>query len=171
MTPFTQFLSRFYPGQPAFLWVMSSGLILILFFVGRRQWRVHRRVVAANAAAANPDNHLLVDNWLPHESQPGDRRNSLRRMGMPVPVKVIDPKKPQTKIEGIVVDRSMTGLRVALPLALSIGSTVQIRADNAHPDSPWVYIIVRNCTQLDDCFDHGCQFESQLPLNLLLSFG
>jgi PilZ domain len=171
MTPFTQFLSRFYPGQPAFWWVMSSGLLLVLFFVGRRQWRVHRRVVAANAAAANPESLLSVDNWLPHELQPGDRRNSLRRTGTLVRVKVIDPKKPESKIAGIVVDRSMTGLRVALPSSLAIGSTVQIRADSAHPDSPWTPIIVRNCAHVDDCFEHGCQFETQLPLVQLLSFG
>jgi hypothetical protein len=170
MTLFTQFLSRFYPGQPAFWWVLSSGLILILFLVGRRQWRSHRQVVAANVTA-NPETLTSVDNWLPYELQPGDRRNSLRRTGTLVRVKVIDPKKPESKIAGIVVDRSMTGLRVALPSPLAIGSTVQIRADSAHPDSPWAPIIVRNCAQVDDCFEHGCQFETQLPLAQILSFG
>jgi hypothetical protein len=170
MRSLSEFLSRFHLGQTAFLGLTATALILVLFCVGMRQRRVRRRVIAANASASNPDNLFLVDNWLPRASDPGERRNSLRRIGRPVPVRVIDPKRPQRKIKGLVVDRSMTGLCVALPLSLPIGSPLQICAENAHPDAPWVQIIVRNCTQGDNCFEHGCQFEGEPPLFQILSF-
>jgi hypothetical protein len=166
VTQLTHFLSSFYPGQPAFWWVVSSGMLLLLFLLGRRQWRAAHPVVVADA-----DELLQADAWLPPKLTPDERRLSLRRAGMPVHVKVIDPKKPNRQIAGIVFDRSATGLRVALTSSLPIGSTLQIRSDNAHPDSPWVDIIIRNCAKADDCFEHGCQFTEELPLNVLLTFG
>jgi hypothetical protein len=166
MTTLTDFLSRFYPGQPAFWWLLSTGLLLALFLVGRRRWRADHRVVLAD-----PDELLLADAWLPPKLNPDERRLSVRRAGMPVQVRVMNPKKPHRTIEGIIFDRSATGLRVALSSSLPIASTLQIRADNAHPDTPWVDIVVRNCTRADDCYEHGCQFMEELPLNLLLLFG
>ena len=167
MTTLTDFLSRFYPGQPAFWWLVCSGMIFLLALLGRRQWRAYRRVVKV----ADADQLVLADAWLPPKLTPDERRRSIRREGMPVQVRVIDPKKPHRTIEGIVFDRSTTGLRVALTSSLPIGFNLQIRAENAHPDSPWVDIIIRNCSQIDDCYEHGCQFAEELPLNLLLSFG
>jgi hypothetical protein len=74
-------------------------------------------------------------------------------------------------IVGTVLDLSRHGLRIALPVALPVNSMLQIRADNAPPETPWVKIIVRNSRRGRKCFEHGCELAADVPLYLRLSFG
>jgi hypothetical protein len=46
-----------------------------------------------------------------------------------------------------------------------------VRPTLAPDSSPWVTIIIRNCREVGDYFEIGCQFQEELPWNLLLMFG
>lgn len=166
MTELQTFLGNFYPGQPAFWWAVSGGFVFLLFLLGRHQYRAHFRISTVD----NVDPRL-ADEWLAPAQKEDERRRSLRRVGSPVQVLILDPKSPKKILEGYVVNRSLTGLRIAAPTSWPIGSVINTRSINSHPDSPWVAVIVRNCAAVEDYFEMGCEFQDELPLQLSLSFG
>jgi len=166
VSQFSSFLRAFYPGEPAFWWVVGCGLLLLLFLVGRRSWRNRSRPVCKFSVDI-----VEADAWLPPTKPPEERRESVRRADIPAEVAVADPNKPKTVLEGYVVDRSVTGVRLAVKSVFPIGSSLRIRAVNAPPETPWIIVIVRNCDQVDDCYNLGCQFEEKLPWNVLLLLG
>ena len=100
-----------------------------------------------------------------------NRRSALRREGKPVPIRITSPSLRSGKDGGYVLDRSTGGVRIAMNLAMAPGSTMQIRANNAPDNIPWVSVIVRNCRNAGQHFEIGCEFEKTPPWNVLLLFG
>ena len=111
-----------------------------------------------------------TDDWDNLEKSYADQRNSVRREGV-VPVQLTSPTFRGGTKSGYVLDRSTGGLRVALETALAPGSSLQVMADNAPPDTPWVTVIVRSCKQGPELYELGCEFENTPPWNVLLLFG
>ena len=72
---------------------------------------------------------------------------------------------------GVVLDRSTGGLRIASEVPVAPGCPLQLRAEEAPPDTPWVAVAVRACTPDQDRFVLGCEFETTPPWNVLLLFG
>ena len=72
---------------------------------------------------------------------------------------------------GYVLDRSTGGLKLALEAGMAPGSSMQIRANHAPETTPWVTVIVRNCTDTGEHFEMGCEFDKTPPWNVLLLFG
>jgi hypothetical protein len=72
---------------------------------------------------------------------------------------------------GYVLDRSTGGLRLALTTAVASGMTLQVRADNAPDNTPWVTVLVRNCRNAGQHYELGCEFDKTPPWNVLLLFG
>ena len=64
---------------------------------------------------------------------------------------------------GYVLDRSTSGLRLALEAGMAPGSSMQIRAAHAPETTPWVTVIVRNCKDTGEHFELGCEFEKTPP--------
>jgi len=155
--------------DPAIWLALGSGMaiVLIFLFLGRRQ----RRATAIVASFSDESNANPADVWLPSTKSPDERRRSVRRIGIPTAVRITDPKKPKKTIEGFVLDRSSGGLRLAMEKPFSTGVILQIRPTNAPPESPWIPIIIRNCREVGDYFEVGCQFQEELPWHLLLMFG
>ena len=154
-----------------FLWLaVGSGLavVLIFLFLGRRQRRA--AAIIASAGAANAD-ASLADVWVAPPKRPDERRRSTRRSGVPTAIQVCDPKKPKRLVNGYVLDRSSGGVRLAMEKPFPTGSTMQVRPTNAPPELEWVNIIVRSCREVGDYFELGCQFQDELPWNILLMFG
>jgi hypothetical protein len=155
--------------DPAIWLALGSGMavVLIFLFVGRRQHRA-KPVVGSATDDAEPN---PADVWMPPSKGPDERRRSVRRVGIPTAVQIIDPKKPKKKIGGYVLDRSSGGLRLAMEKPFSTGATLQVRPVNAPEESPWIDIIIRSCRDVGDYFETGGQFLEELPWHLLLLFG
>jgi len=154
--------------DPSIWLAFGSGIAVILVFLilGRRQRRIGPIVASTAEEGPNP-----ADMWLPPAKGPDERRRSVRRTGVPTAIRVSDPRKPKKLIDGFVLDRSSGGLRLALEKPFPTGSTLQVRPSTAPDTSPWVTIIIRNCREVGDYFEIGCQFQEELPWNLLLMFG
>jgi hypothetical protein len=172
MQSMTQWLSGLSATDPSLWLALGSGLVVILVFLllGRRgkHGRFRGPVVLEAAPAASPD-------WeAPHPlARHDERRRSIRRGGLPTPILVVDSKggKRAKATEAYVLDRSTGGLRLALERAFPAGSTLLAKPGNAPEGFEWVKLVVRNCREVGDYFELGCQFETDLELSRLLMFG
>jgi PilZ domain len=164
-------------------WVMANqpiaagGLVavavLTTFFIMHRRRRPDLVVDPAKLATANTNatTEEKAVNWAPPEQSYADRRGAVRREGQPVRVMLAASTFRNGVQEGYVLDRSTGGLRLAMPVAIAPGSTLQIRAVNAPDTIGFVTLIVRSCRKTDDFFEVGCEFEQTPPWNVLLLFG
>jgi PilZ domain len=98
-----------------------------------------------------------------------EKRCSLRRQGNPTTVQIADGSVKE--LSGWVVDRSTTGLCVACPEDLEIGSTISIRSTHYGDSGPWVLAQVKRCEPADKGWIIGFSFTDPLPWNVLLRFG
>jgi hypothetical protein len=132
----------------------------------------HRR--GRPAAATGPPNPLAAESalsWAPPEQSYADRRGAVRREGGPIRVTLASAAFRNGMGDGVVLDRSTGGLRIALSAALAPGSSVQVRATHAPDTVGFVTVIVRSCRKNGDVFEVGCEFEKTPPWNVLLLFG
>jgi hypothetical protein len=102
-----------------------------------------------------------------------ERRRSIRRGGLPTPIIVVDSKggRKAKASEAYVLDRSSGGLRLALERPVQVGATLLARPGNAPEGFEWVKVTIRNCREVGDYYEVGCQFETDLELSRLLMFG
>ena len=170
MQSLTQWLSEMSATDPSLWLALGAGLVVILVFLvlGRRGRRFGGPVVLPSAPTASPD-------WdAPHAlARHDERRRSIRRGGLPTPILVVDAKggRRAKATEAYVLDRSSGGLRLALERAFAAGSTLLAKPGNAPDGFEWVKLVVRNCREVGDYFELGCQFETDLELSRLLMFG
>jgi hypothetical protein len=170
MQSLTQWLSEMSATDPSLWLALGAGLVVILVFLvlGRRGKRFDGPVVLPSTPAASPD-------WeAPHPlARHDERRRSIRRGGLPTPILVVDSKnvKRAKATEAYVLDRSTGGLRLALERAFPAGTTLLAKPGNAPEGFEWVKLVVRNCREVGDYFELGCQFETDLELSRLLMFG
>lgn len=170
MQSLTQWLSEMSATDPSLWLALGAGLVVILVFLvlGRRGKRFTGPVVLPSSPTASPD-------WeAPHPlARHDERRRSIRRGGLPTPILVVDSKggKRAKATEAYVLDRSTGGLRLALERAFPAGTTLHAKPGNAPEGFEWVKLVVRNCREVGDYFELGCQFETDLELSRLLMFG
>ena len=100
-----------------------------------------------------------------------NRREKARREGAPVKVLLASPSFKNKTNSGYVLDRSTGGLRIAMTLAMAPGSSLQVKAEHAPAETPWVNVVVRNCRNAGQHFELGCEFDETPPWNVLLLFG
>ena len=109
--------------------------------------------------------------WTLEQHAFSDRRRSVRRSGQPIRVHVTSPAFKSRVEPAYVLDRSTGGLRLATPIAVATGVSIQVRADDAPDDGTWVRVTVRNCRCAGQHYELGCEFETTPPWNVLLLFG
>lgn len=114
---------------------------------------------------------LNKEMWSPPEGAGADRRQKTRREGQPVPVYLSSAGLQSQSIAAFVVDRSTGGLKIISAKPVPIGSTVQVRAENAPDNIPWTTVIVRSGRESGNGHELGCEFEKTPPWNVLLLFG
>ena len=170
MQALTQWFTSLSFGDPA-LWVaLGSGLTIVLcfLFLGRRP----SRHPAFAHTLPEPTN---FGNWEdpPPIARHDERRRAIRRSGLPTPVHVVDwrANRKSKPAEAYVLDRSTGGLRLAMEKPSAVGTVLAARPGSAPPEFDWVKVVVRNCREVGDYFELGCQFESELELGKLLMFG
>jgi hypothetical protein len=168
MQSLTQWFSGLSLADPALWLAVGSGLTVLLtfLFLGRRG-----RLTGPVVMPQNPSGSADWEN--PPAARTDERRRAIRRGGLPTPILVIDPKagRRAKASEAYVLDRSTGGLRLALEKPVGVGTTLLAKPGNAPEGFEWVKVVVRNCREVGDYFEVGCQFETELELNRLLMFG
>jgi len=99
-----------------------------------------------------------------------EKRRALRRRGRSVRVLVSDEQKRAVPYEGWVVDRSLTGLCLAVRESIPVGLVVSVCVADVNP-RVWVHVRVRNCHKRTSDVAVGCEFVSPLPSDVLWPFG
>jgi hypothetical protein len=166
MQSFTQWLSGLTSADPAVWLAMATGLIVIIGFVFLGRRRRQREPVVLPTGSADWEGPFP-------SARHDERRRSIRRGGLPTPILVVDSKasrKTKTS-EAYVLDRSTGGLRLALEKPVQVGSILLARPGNAPDGFEWVKVTIRNCREVGDYYEVGCQFETDLELSRLLMFG
>lgn len=116
-------------------------------------------------------NKAWDETWKPPQSTGADRRTTVRRDGQPVPVYLNSAAFEKQTEPAYVIDRSKGGLKIISAKPLPADSTMQIRAENAPDNIPWITMIVRSCREMGNRYELGCEFEQPPPWNILLLFG
>lgn len=166
MQSFTLWISGLTSTDPALVVALTAGLVAaigLLYFSRRKR---------QNGPVVLPSGSPDWDG--PMESiRHDERRRSIRRGGLPTPIMVIDSKagKRAKAAEAYVLDRSTGGLRLALERPVAVGSLLLAKPGNAPDGFEWVKITIRNCREVGDYYEVGCQFETDLELSRLLMFG
>ncbi len=147
------------------LWgALGVGLVVVLCFLllGRRPKKPLPDVVPAN-----PETDLAP----PPVNRNEERRQTVRRSGVPSPLLIADDKGKLLKGESFVLDRSSGGIKLGISKSLAVGTILNVRPSNAPDSFQWVRIIVRSCREVGDYYELGCQFERELDWSSLLMFG
>ena len=98
-----------------------------------------------------------------------NQRNFLRRGGNPLDVLISDEEAQAEPINALVIDRSMTGLGLAVSRSYEPGTVLSVRrTDNS---TPWVRLEVKNCRLVAGTYEVGCLFVSIPPSSVLMMFG
>jgi hypothetical protein len=168
MQAVSEWFSGLSAGDPA-LWVaLIAGLAVVvaLLIVSRRGGRKQSDAVQLPAGSTDWDNPVPT-------ARHDERRRSIRRGGLPTPILVVDAKggRKAKATEAYVLDRSTGGLRLALDRPVQVGSSMLTRPGNAPEGFEWVRVTIRNCREVGDYYEVGCQFETELELSRLLLFG
>ena len=140
---------------------LAVTLAVFLLFRGQRKKKLATATLAGD----------LKSSWATDQGALSDRRGSLRREGTPVKILATSPAFANGANPGYVLDRSTSGLKLALEAGMATGSSMQVRAAHAPDSTPWVTVIVRNCKDTGEHFEMGCEFEKTPPWNVLLLFG
>jgi hypothetical protein len=104
----------------------------------------------------------------------GDQRSALRRQGNPVEIYVATPDAKDNPVIGIVLDRSLGGVRLILYTEVDVGTTIAIRPIQCETIVPWVDVEVRSCrpsVEIPGRFEVGCQYVKSPPYSIQLLFG
>jgi hypothetical protein len=172
MQPLSQTFSGISVAEPALWLAVAAGLAVILAFLffGRR-----RPPARFRGPAAQPHTPVGSADWEnpPASARADERRRAIRRGGLPTPILIVDPKagRRAKAMEAYVLDRSTGGLRLALEKPVNVGGTLLAKPGNAPDGFEWVKVLIRNCREVGDYYEVGCQFETELELNRLLMFG
>src|SRR5436190_12866157 len=78
------------------VWVaIAAGFAIVLAFLllGRRKIRM--KPIVGSHSGGHEDMQKLSDQWMPPSKSHDERRRSMRRGGVPTPVKFSDPQKPK----------------------------------------------------------------------------
>jgi len=100
-----------------------------------------------------------------------DKRGIARRRGKVIQVYIATPENKAEPILGLVIDRSMNGLGLAVDNELPVGAMLSLLPVEAEEMVPWVDVQVRNCRHTGSQWDVGCQFVTVPPYSTLLLFG
>jgi hypothetical protein len=100
-----------------------------------------------------------------------ERRISPRRKGHSIAVWISDETAEARPISGLVADRSVEGLGLAVPQSFEVGTILSVRPAGAPPSAGWVQVEVKNSRQTASGWEVGCRFLHTPPWNTRMLFG
>jgi hypothetical protein len=164
----TEFLSRWLPGAIPLLvgGCVAIGMMVLFYLLNRP--RASRQVAITPVPPEKIEKEIQ---WAPPEQRYADRRGAIRREGATVRVTLASSTFRNGVSDGVVIDRSTGGLRIAMTAAVAPGTSMQVRAAHAPDTVGFVTVVVRSCRMTGDYYEVGCEFEKTPPWNVLLLFG
>lgn len=99
-----------------------------------------------------------------------DQRQTLRRTGNPIDVQINDLELKGPVRGGMVVDRSMRGLCLAVESPYEVNGIICVRPAG-DSSLPWIKVTVKNCRYVGKAYELGCEFIQVPPSNILMLFG
>ncbi len=139
-------------------------LALLIFSCGRKIAGWRRSPPPPPAEVSPPPAPLL------HGSS-RERRQAQRQRGSQVAVLVTDDSGQGPPCRGVVIDRSVGGLRLGVDEAVAVGTILRIRPAHAPPLVPWTQVEVKYQRRADGGWVLGCQFVQPPPATVLWMFG
>jgi hypothetical protein len=169
ITPFAWPAAQWPSWAPAALAVVVATAVYLVLRPHTATARVRAaRYADGTETRGTRERRFLAESREPDRPRAAERREGLRRQGVPVPVRVDAPGSAGA----VVIDRSTGGLCLSLDRAVPAGRVLRVRAENAPADSPWVAVEVRHCRPAEGRRWHlGCRFVERPPWNVLLMFG
>jgi hypothetical protein len=107
----------------------------------------------------------------PPDGGRSERRSSLRRGDTHPSVLLSDAEVEARLVRGTVIDRSSTGLAIAVVEPVRPGAVLSVRVAANYQEMPWVQVMVRNFRRERGYFLLGCQFLCPQPWGILMLFG
>jgi len=104
------------------------------------------------------------------QGSPSEQRKAFRRTGNLVEIIYMFPGDRAVR-PGVVLDRSVGGMRFALDTEVTPGARVLVKPASATEMIPWTELEVRTCSAVGDSWEAGCQFIKVPPWSVLLMFG
>jgi hypothetical protein len=105
------------------------------------------------------------------QGSPSDQRRAFRRQGNLVHVRYRLAHDNSPILDGLVLDRSVTGVRLGLDAEVPPGTRFLLLPAGASELTPWTEVEVRTCRPIEDSWEAGCQFVKVPPWSVLLLFG
>ncbi len=142
----------------------TGGLLALLIFCWGRL-AVSRRLAPpppAPAETSPPDP--------PPYSKVRERRPA-RHPGSQVAVLIADALGQEPPYRGIVIDRSVGGVRLGVDQAVEVGTVLRIRPAHAPPMVPWTPVEVKHQRRAAGGWVLTCQFVQPPPSTVLWMFG
>lgn len=153
------------------IWVpllVGMGVGVLAIATGNVVLRRRRQSVAIDLPAGQAPAPPGYDPFV--HGSPGEQRKSFRRNGNPIEVLYrLGDDKPVR--HGLVLDRSVGGLRLGLDEEVAPGIHLLVLPHGASDMVPWTEVEVRTCRQVGDSWELGCQFVKVPPWSILLMFG
>ena len=131
----------------------------------RRPRRAARERLPSQSTPGGPDYDPFT------LGSPSDQRKAFRRQGNLVVVSFKLPQDDSTVQQGLVLDRSVSGLRLGLEVEVAPGTRCCFSRPAPTEMTPWTEVEVRTCRPIDDSWEAGCQFIKVPPWSILLMFG
>jgi hypothetical protein len=75
------------------------------------------------------------------------------------------------RIAGWVINRSNSGICLAVPQVIPLGTVLNVRSTQYADYAPWVQLEIKHCRPYDDQWLVGGKFLQPPPWNVLLLFG
>ncbi len=126
-------------------------------------WLARRRQPPESPADAVPDP--------PAEANLSERRTSRRRKGHSIAVWISNETAQDRPIAGLVADRSVEGLGLAVAQPFTIGTILCVRPAGAPAAAGWVQLEVKNCRQTESGWELGCRYVHSPPWSTRMLFG
>jgi hypothetical protein len=142
-----------------------GGLVLLLvFFLTRRPAPRPPEAPSEPSPSEPVHDPFVAGSFL-------ERRASPRRRGHSVAVWISDARAEARPISGLVSDRSVEGLGLAVNEAFEVGTILSVRPAAAPSTVAWVQVEVMNCRRKDAGWELGCRYVHTPPWNTRMLFG
>lgn len=143
---------------------VAAGMACI--FTGNLVWRAKKPLPAPTISATST---VHYDPFV--QGSLTEQRKSFRRAGNLVEVLYARPENKNNPQRGLVLDRSVGGIRMAAESEVATGTRLVVLPANAPEMTPWVEIEVRGSNLVDDSWELRCQFVKTPQWSILLLFG
>lgn len=151
---------------------IGAGCGVVILFIGYLIFGKRRDPNEAAPWHGKPMVRSYERQILRHNEPPraSDQRTTIRRTGNPIDVQITDAEAKDPPRTGMVIDRSMRGLCLAVESPYEVNGLICVRPCG-DSSLPWVKVVVKNCRYVGKAYEIGCEFLVVPPSNILMLFG